>query len=156
MAGFYGLSEMETTILIISSWFHDVGHIVEPKGHEIISQNILQEFLKKRKASFGFIKKCSQCIMATHINSNPRNQLEAIIRDADFSHIADTMYWDLNKRLKKEIEFINRITLPEQKWYENNLEFLSSLSFCTDYYDIKFNGMLSQRIRENLTILEAL
>ncbi|UOY08269.1 HD domain-containing protein [Muricauda sp. SCSIO 64092] len=156
MANYYGLSEIEKTVLTISAWFHDVGHIVEPNGHEVTSQNILEAFLKERKISYGFIKKCSQCIMATQMNSSPGNQVEAIIRDADFSHITDVTYWDLNKSLKREVEFLNKTTLTEQKWYEDNLEFLSTFSFCTDYYDIKFNGILSQRILENLKILEAL
>lgn len=156
MARFYNLSEVETTILIVSAWFHDVGYTEQSNGHEIISQNILQGFLKNQNVPKDFAKKCDQCIVATKRNCNPKSKVEAIIKDADFSHIMDIAYWDLNKKLKREVEFLNGITITEQKWYENNLEFLSSLSFCTDYYQKVFNEIVPQRVEENIAILEAL
>ncbi|MEM6719418.1 MAG: HD domain-containing protein [Bacteroidota bacterium] len=155
MAMFYQLSEEKRAILITSAWFHDVGYIKTTEGHEAVSKEFLIDFFKDKEVPKDFIQKCCQCIEATTLGHQPKNKLEAIIKDADYNHVISDNYWVLNERLKKEIESLNDIQLTQEIWYERNLMFLSSLTFATSYYEVKFQGKKEQRIKENEAILRS-
>jgi HD superfamily phosphodiesterase len=155
MAMFYQLSEEETAILITSAWFHDVGYIQTTEGHEKVSKEILKSFFEAKEVAANFIQKCCECIDATQLGYQPKNRLQSILKDADYNHIISDNYWVLNERLKKEIESLNDIQVTQEVWYERNLTFLSSLTFATSYYEIKFQGKKEQRIKENEAILRS-
>ena len=155
MAMFYQLSEEETAILITSAWFHDVGYIQTTEGHEKVSNEILKSFFEAKEVAADFIQKCCECIDATQLGYQPKNRLQSILKDADYNHIISDNYWILNERLKKEIESLNDIQVTQEVWYERNLTFLSSLTFATSYYEIKFQGKKEQRIKENEAILRS-
>jgi len=154
MAQFYRLSEWETTILITSAWFHDIGHIQQSKGHEKISQEILYNFFKYKDIPHVFVEECAICIQATEVGKKPTNHLAAIIKDADFFHITLPNYWMITEQLKEEIEYQNNTHINCKDWYDGNLQFLQSLQFFTNYYNQKFHGIKDRRIFENKRILK--
>jgi HD superfamily phosphodiesterase len=154
MAQFYGLSQYNTTVLMVSAWFHDSGHIQQAKGHEKISQTMLKDFFKNKDVSKEFVEECCRCIGVTQLGRKPKNLLESIIKDADFFHITSQNYWAITEQLKEETEYLNKTHISKNNWYESNLKFLNSLRFATNYYNLEFHGIKDQRILENKSLLE--
>ncbi|RKE98442.1 Pycsar system effector family protein [Ichthyenterobacterium magnum] len=121
-------------LLILASWFHDVGFAQNLKKHETHSVAIAKDFLKSQNQSEADIKTVSDLIMATQMGHEPQNILEKIIQDADCSHIGSKNFSDLTELLRKEWELTCDKTLTESEWLKENIDFLSNHHrFYTDF-----------------------
>jgi len=120
------LNPIEKEILIISAWFHDVGHIKTYFGHEIAGADIAEKFLKKINYPSEKIKKVSACILCTQYPPNPQNQIQKILCDADMFHLTLSNYEERSFILKQEIELVTNSKIPMQAWCSKNIEFLNS------------------------------
>jgi hypothetical protein len=126
-----GLGEEETEILELAAWFHDTGFIKGYKGHEIESMRIAEDFLTKEDYNKEKTAKVLSCIKATTRSEAPKNKLEMLLCDADFSHTGDKEFASKAALLKLEWENFGMSNCSDQEWDKNQLKFLSSFSYYT-------------------------
>ena len=122
-------SDTEKQQLLIAAWFHDTGFTKTITGHEKESVKIAVQFLKSKNVADHDIKAISEIIMATEMNSAPKNELESLIKDADCAHISSKNYENYTSLLRKEWELTLDKKLDKSEWIEENIVFLTNHSF---------------------------
>ena len=129
------LSELEREKVLLALWFHDVGFTeCNADGHEQRSVSIIKTFLEEKKFSKDYIDEVSQLILATEKMYQPKNLLEMIMKDADFSHFASPFYYDTAEALRKEWELTGGMCFSNTEWNELNIDFLKNKhQYFTDY-----------------------
>ncbi|MDR2222257.1 MAG: DUF5706 domain-containing protein [Flavobacteriaceae bacterium] len=116
------LSQKEADNLRYAAWFHDVGYINSWEGHEERSAQMAQTYLLDVGVDHEDVLVVMQLIRATKLDYIPENDLECIIKDADFSHFADDNYIDACALLRKEIETLCNKTFSDLEWQQQNRE----------------------------------
>ena len=111
--------------LTIAAWFHDVGFTVSDENHEEESIKIASEFLKLHNFSEDRIAAIGNLILATKMNSIPKNKLEEVLRDADSAHLASSNFFDYTSLLRKEWELVLEKTYSNKEWIALNLAFFT-------------------------------
>lgn len=133
--------------LEIAAWFHDYGHISVYWGHEDISAQMAEEFLLKHDFPVQQISLVKQYIQSTKIDLEPSCTEEEIIRDADLIHIGQDSYQqqlaDLRLEWGRELGKI----FNKKEWIEQNILFLESHAFHTDYAKAKYNNQREKNIQ---------
>lgn len=127
------LTEGENEILILSAWFHDTGFKFIYDNHEEKSIDIAREFLAQNNYDIVKTEKVVSGINSTRIEEKPSTLIERVLNDADFFHLSKKTYFDTLLLLKRELEQSNGDTMSDGDWYEQNLEFLRSHQYYTEY-----------------------
>lgn len=129
------LSEVEREKVLLALWFHDVGFTdCNAEGHEQRSAVIMREFLKKDNFSDEYIEEVYKLILSTEKYHQPKNLLEMIMKDADFSHFASPFYNDSSEALRKEWELTGGPCFSTDEWNKVNVDFLKNKhQYFTDY-----------------------
>ncbi len=128
------LSEEESETLQLAALFHDTGYIHGYKNHEAESVKIATDFLNKNKVEPDLIKRVSECILATKLDVNPKNELEKIIRDADSSHFAKEYFPEVSELLRQEFKASHLNNFSKNEWLTENITVLKyKHTFYTDY-----------------------
>ena len=129
------ISETEREKIILALWFHDVGFTdCNAEGHEERGAVLMKDFLKKDNFSDEYIEEVSSLILATQKYHQPKDFLEMIMKDADFSHFASPFYNDSAEALRKEWELTGGPCFSTDEWNELNLDFLKNKhQYFTDY-----------------------
>jgi len=126
-----GLSADELEILELAAWFHDTGFINGYKDHEIESMRIAENFLAEADYDKEKTARVLSCIKATSRSEAPTGKLEMLLCDADFSHTGDKEFGYKAELLKLEWENFGMSNCSDQEWNNNQLKFLSSISYYT-------------------------
>ncbi|SHM83794.1 Pycsar system effector family protein [Polaribacter sp. KT 15] len=111
--------------LVIAAWFHDIGYVEGSDNHEQKSIKIAAKFLKENNFDEKRIQVVSEVILATEMNSVPKNILEEIIRDADCAHLASKDFIDYTSLLRREWELSLEKKYTNAEWINLNLAFLT-------------------------------
>ena len=128
------VSEKDAEALQLASLLHDVGYISQWDGHEEISAEMAQEFLKGEGADQELIDKVVKCILATKMEHEPQDELEYIIRDADASHFAKDYYLQASEYLREELKNLGIHDYSLRKWTLINIDLFSNKhQWYTDY-----------------------
>ncbi len=127
------IDEESAHVLILTAWFHDVGYTKSIEGHEEESVKIAEDFFKSKDVSEDVIKQVSELILATKMGVKPSSDLEKIIRDADCAHLGSKNFSDYTSLLRKEWELTKNHVVSDAKWNEENIQFLTSHRFYTDF-----------------------
>jgi predicted metal-dependent HD superfamily phosphohydrolase len=125
-----GLSHDEREVLSLAALFHDSGYYMGAEGHEQISAEIAEDFLKKRKYPADRIEVVKDCILATIPAQLPQNKLHQLMQDADMSHLGRKDYIELLNKLKQEWESTGS-KFRKSGWWNMNAEFLKTHNFHT-------------------------
>ena len=134
-----GISDSEKEILLIASWFHDIGHIEACEGHEDIGIEMAKKYLREIDYPESKIERVVSLINATRLPRNPQNTLEEIICDADLHHLGTNDFEKNTDRYKNEVEAIKGSKISESEWLENNLKFMDEHKYYTDYAKQRFD-----------------
>ncbi len=133
LADFLALEPKQKESLLLSAWFHDTGYIESIEKHEEKSATIAKAFLKEEGVDDETIAGVSRLILATKMDYEPETLLEKAIRDADCAHIGSKNFDDFTTLLRKEWELTGVMTLSDNKWLEQNIQFLTKTHrFYTD------------------------
>ncbi|WP_044402535.1 Pycsar system effector family protein [Lacinutrix sp. Hel_I_90] len=127
----------ESEILLLAALLHDVGYIEKREGHEEVSARIATDFLTAEEVDPKTIEAVSTCIKATKFDSEPQNNLEEIIRDADSSHFAKDYFQEASEFLRKEYELCEVKNFTSKEWLNENIEVLSKKHRYYTEYAIK-------------------
>lgn len=134
-----GINDDEKEVLLIASWFHDIGHIEACDGHEDIGIEMAHKFLKGIGYPENKIETVVSLINATRLPRNPQNTLEEIICDADLHHLGTNDFERNTERYKNEVEAIKGGKIPDSEWLANNLKFMNEHKFYTAYAKQRFD-----------------
>lgn len=127
----------ESEILLLAALLHDVGYIEKREGHEELSATIATDFLRGEEVDPKTIEAVSACIKATKFDSEPQNNLEEIIRDADSSHFAKDYFQEASEFLRKEYELCEVKNFTAKEWLNENIEVFSKKHRYHTAYAIK-------------------
>lgn len=148
------ISCKQLKILEVAAWFHDTGIINGYENHEERSIAIAKEYLTRHKFSKGFIKKVCQCIAATKLPQRPKDHLGRIICDADLFHLSEPNYWVKNELLRKEVANCKGMSISDEIWLVQNLSFLRTHEYFTDYGKSVLQPLKQNHIQENITQIQ--
>lgn len=121
-------------VLLVAGWFHDTGYVESTEQHEHISAKIAEEFLNEKGKDAFFIAEVKRLILATQYNWEPKDDLEKIMKDADYSHLGSDSYASSSECLRNEWKLTCGKKVSDLDWNKENLNFLKEKHhFYTDY-----------------------
>ncbi|WP_160713838.1 Pycsar system effector family protein [Chitinophaga solisilvae] len=134
IAAHYRLQEEELAAVYIAAWFHDTGYLLgEGKEHESNGAAEAGRFLDGQQAPENIKTMVQGSILATKMPQSPKTLVEMIVCDADLFHLGSKDFADRNKLLRQEIEQVYNKDIPATAWIANNITFLTSHHYWTDY-----------------------
>jgi predicted metal-dependent HD superfamily phosphohydrolase len=151
IANHYQLGDSDFFIVIAAAWFHDTGYSKSRKGHEDESVKIADAYLKNAGVDADTVNKINQCILATRMPQDPKDQLEQIICDADMFHLGQDSFIEKSKELRKEINASGKTDISKEEWRLQSIQFLQQHHYFTDYCNL----LLNDKKKQNLEKLES-
>lgn len=134
-----GLKEKDIELLLLAAWFHDTGYLDAYSGHEKVSMEYAAKFLKSHDYDEDDIVTIQAAIKATEFPQKPKNLLEEILCDADFSHLGDKDFLEKNHLLRLEWE-LNQENVENYKWPMTEINFLADHTYFTEYAQLNFGN----------------
>lgn len=146
IATHYGLDAVDVFVVVVASWFHDIGHLYGPMpGHEERGVTIMREHLAHLPADVSaqlpaelsaelpadLLTAIGDCIMATKLPAHPVPLLHKIICDADTYHLGTPLFLQTDPLVRQEVEMRTGRTFPN--WRQRTLDLLLQHHFFTDY-----------------------
>jgi uncharacterized protein len=144
------LSEHEQLIAEIAAWFHDVGYARSNVGHEELSSFRSTLVLTRMGVSFDDMELIEGCILVTQLGSEPKNQMQDVLCDADMYHLTMDDFWLWSGRLRREWQETQGLKMTNAEWTLNNIRFMGSVKMRTGYGQ----NVLLPRIQANIIKLE--
>lgn len=127
-----GVSNSEhIDLLRTAAVFHDAGFLRRYDTNEVEASAMVGDLLPRYGYSKEQIEIIQRCIMVTVIGAIPSDQLEAIMKDADFDYLGRDDYWDISIMLRKEWESVG-ITKTDKEWFALQISFLSNHEYHTE------------------------
>jgi uncharacterized protein len=118
-----GLSPEMQKLISSAAYFHDIGFVLQPTNHEVISAQIATEILPH----FGFlpthIALVRGMILATQLPQTPHNRLEQIVADADLDVLGRDDFFSRNLALRAE-SARSGVTTSDAVWYTQQLQLM--------------------------------
>jgi len=148
IGGEYDLSEKDWELLILAGHFHDLGYADGPEGHEERSCVFARDFLKVRGYPEEDLAALEELILATKMPQKPKNHLEAILCDADLSHIGSPIYWDRCAKVRQELVLVNNHIMSEHEWVDFELEFMANHQFHTEVAKSLYDKRKDKHIKQ--------
>lgn len=133
-------------ILLLSAWFHDTGYLESPENHEAESVQVAKKFLGSINYDPVKLSRVQDCINSTKLSNVPKDLLQEIICDADLCSLGQKNYFELNDKLKIEIEQREKRKIDNFSWLKRSLHFLKSHHFYTNYAKRQFDKQLKKNI----------
>lgn len=125
-------NEDEIEMIVISALFHDTGFIIEYDNNESFWAKIARNYLRTILYPEDKIKIIQEIILATAPNAKPKNLLEEIIKDADMDNLWREDFFDINEKVKKELEVMKNIKIKDPDWHHASLDIVQWHVFYTD------------------------
>lgn len=127
-----GVTKEELLLLKTAGLFHDMGQIVQSKGHEEISCKYAHDILPNFGYNKDQIHKICEIIMATQLPPNPKTNLERIICDADLDYLGRRDFIPVSDTLFEELKVQNIIT-DFNEWNKLQIKFISGHKYFTNF-----------------------
>ncbi len=149
-----GVESDELEFLLIAAWFHDIGYPETIPLHEERSAEMAEEFLRKKDYPQEKIDAVKKLILSTKVPQNPENDLEKIMCDADIAYIGKKDFISRIDLLRKEWQQTIQRNFSNSEWIRENIRFLESNSFHTEYAKRKFGQTRKENLAELKQLLE--
>ncbi|WP_229213928.1 HD domain-containing protein [Dyadobacter psychrotolerans] len=147
----YQLEADKHFIVMAAAWFHDSGYLSGPvEGHENRGAEKAKVYLLKKGLSEQTVESVAQCISATSVREKPQELLSQIICDADLYHLGTKDFFDQNKLVRKEAEWVSGKKISKGDWQQQTITFLESHQFKTTFCQ----HLLAEGKRNNLDKLK--
>ncbi|MEM7655026.1 MAG: Pycsar system effector family protein, partial [Bacteroidota bacterium] len=127
------LTDSQLFLLKIAAWFHDLGYLHTYVGHEEAGQKMARQFLAHRGVEESIIIKVEELIAATHVDAEPKNLLEEILKDADLSNLGSPNALENSEMIRTEWKTFHNRHFTDEEWDEFNYEFFRSHDYHTEY-----------------------
>lgn len=120
----------ELTLLLTAALFHDSGFLWQQYEHELVSCEIVREFLPAYAYTPEQIDRICGMIMATKIPQTPHNKLEEILCDADLDYLGRDDFFTIGDGLYQELCMYG-ILGTEIEWNKLQIRFLEKHRYFT-------------------------
>jgi predicted metal-dependent HD superfamily phosphohydrolase len=141
IATHYKLNEKDYFIVIVASWFHDIGYLAgDEDGHELTGAEMAATFLKDKNLEADTIIAIQNCIMATRMPQSPTTLPEQIVCDADLFMFGTGEFDKRNNLMRKEAEWRLKKKIGKSEWRKSTIHLMESHHFHTDYAHHLLNG----------------
>lgn len=151
IANHYQLNEEDFFIVVTAAYFHDTGYFEDALNHEQKSAELAENFLNIHQVNQQIITAVKSTILATKMPQNPQNQLEEMLCDADLFHLGTAEFRNRGKLMHREIELIYGEKINKQEWRKQDIQFLATHRYHTDYVAL----LLNDQKQENLEKLKS-
>lgn len=139
-------SPEDIEMLAIAALFHDTGFIIQYDNNEAFWAKIAQNYLRTILYPKEKIKIIEKLILATIPSKKPTNLLEEIIKDADMDNLGREDFFDINEKIRKELEVIKNIKIKDPEWHHASLDIIQWHTFYTDTQIRERNERLIQNM----------
>jgi predicted metal-dependent HD superfamily phosphohydrolase len=151
LANYYKLDEKAVFIVLVASWFHDLGYLVKWEQHELRGAEAAAAFLTERGVDEETIAAIKGCILATKMPQSPKDLLQQIVCDSDLYHLGSDDFKESNRLMRKETENLMGKEIDKDVWRSGTIKLMESHHYHTDYCINK----LEAKKRKNLESLKA-
>ena len=128
-----GISEEEMLVAKISAWFHDIGFVESHHDHEIRSVEIANNFLKEKNVDDKTLKQVENAILATRIPQEPKDNISAVLCDADMIHVSRDDYFEIANLMREEMISIKKMDVDKTEFNRLSYIFFNQHRFHTKY-----------------------
>ena len=142
------LSPDEMEMVQIAAWFHDIGYIEKPEGHEEVSAMYAGNFLNEENYPVDRIEKIVGCILATKVPQKPKTKLERVVCDSDLNHLGREKFSVRNDYFRKEQEYYRNRKLTETEWLTSTIDFMTRHHYHSGYAISNFSDIKKENIKE--------
>lgn len=150
IADYYKLTPVDREIVLLATWFHDLGYSEGWQEHEARGAAFAEDFLRKQEVEPQTIDLVKSCILATRLPQSPENLLEEIVCDADVSHLGNSYYWDRCGRVRQEFALTRGMIMSDQEWIDFELDFMLKHNYHTEAAYELFGEEKEKHIRQLL------
>jgi predicted metal-dependent HD superfamily phosphohydrolase len=151
IANHYELNDRDFFVLVTAAWFHDIGYLDQPDGHEQKGADEAATFLSGLEVSSNDIEAIKNCLMATKLPQDPHNLLEQILCDADLFHFGTDEFEENNKLIRKEVKEIYGEDLSKEEWRIKTIALMQGHQYFTDYCQQLLNAKKQENLEELLS-----
>ncbi|MCP4442745.1 MAG: HD domain-containing protein [Aureispira sp.] len=148
------LNPVDTEILVLSAWFHDVGYLYTYHEHEAKSIELAQDYFKAINYPVEQLEKIVGCIAATKLSERPTTLLESMLKDADLGFGVTSNFFKRGPLLRLEWEKQLGKTYKKIEWEKLQFKFLSNVQFHSTYAHINFRPIVSANLLKQKDILK--
>ncbi|WNJ21463.1 Pycsar system effector family protein [Pontibacter sp. G13] len=128
-----GLTSDQMDLIKLAAWFHDLGYIETYIGHEEASMRIARDFLEKREMPATMIEQVEGLIFATRLDQEPKDRLQAVLKDADLYNLALPEALDNSEKIRQEWKVFCDREFSEEEWLDFNYRFFRDYQYYTEY-----------------------
>ena len=125
-----GVSPENILLLKFAALFHDAGHTISYKDHELHSANMAREKLIAYGFSNEHVETVCRLIMATKIPPQPQDLLEEIMCDSDLDYLGRADFLPVSNTLYEEMKERDMID-SWNEWNKLQLKFISNHQYFT-------------------------
>ena len=124
--------------LLLAAWFHDTGYVENSHDHEEKSVEIAHSFLKNHVSENDF-HQIKRLILSTQFNHVPTQLDEMILKDADFCHFAEDLFFEKSEWLRKEWKFTLDKNYSDLEWLQETEKIMTQCHrFYTDFAKLQW------------------
>lgn len=142
----YLLEAADFFVIITAAWFHDTGYYINLLQHEVSGAELAAAYLAEQDVSAEVIAQVQGCILATRMPQSPKNELEAMVCDADLFHLGTADFKEKNKCMRNEFSQLKGIPISKQQWRLSTLVFLEGHHYHTDYVKMLLEDKKNEHI----------
>ncbi len=133
------VSNEELEMLNLATLFHDAGFSETFTGHEEVGAQLAKSFLSEKGYPEEKIETITGLILATRIETEPKNHLEKLIKDADTSSLGKPQFSIVTNTLRKELNALQQANYSSSEWTLANLKFLNEHRYYSDIGKAKYD-----------------
>jgi uncharacterized protein len=130
LAGAEGIGGRDRILLLTAAWFHDLGFVVRPEGHEEIG--IAMATTKLPGLGYGVedLEVVATLIRATRLPQRPETHLAGLLADADLDVLGRDDFPDRNDALRRELAAQGR-PFDDATWWDDQIAFVAAHRYHT-------------------------
>lgn len=141
------LTAEEKEIVLLAGWFHDIGYTIDKVKHEDHSITIAKKYLEDHHYDTTKTAQVLACINATKLHEKPNNNLEEIVSDADFAHLADTNYKNISENLRLEFANTDCGIYSDEEWLEESIKVFNNHKYYTKEANLKWSSVKNENLK---------
>ncbi|WP_430809394.1 MULTISPECIES: adenylate/guanylate cyclase domain-containing protein [unclassified Carboxylicivirga] len=126
-----GLEEEEILLLKLAALFHDSGHTIDYKEHEMHGANIARDILGNYHYPQDQIDTVCRLILSTKFPPEPKDKLEQVICDSDLDYLGRSDFIPVSNTLFQELKERNMIGTFDE-WNQLQLNFIRGHQYHTE------------------------
>lgn len=153
LAAGYDLSGRDLEVLLLAAWFHDSGYTRAYAGHEKHSVDIMKDYLKGNYKEED-LAEIEALILSTQYKEPPDGTLQEILHDADYINIGKKKFKERADLLRIEWEHVLDKKFTNEKWEEEQLNFLLSIDYKTREAGAAYGDQRIENIRKQRDVVE--